>query len=123
MIRRPPRSTLFPYTTLFRSHRQIALERRRRDQALSDQRVQQRAPRLRRIERGGIDGAPEHLADLVVLALQLFGELALRDLHAVDRGHGVARAAKARVGLDAPGGEGERDQPEEDLDYALVFGD
>src|SRR2546429_4722886 len=24
MIRRPPRSTLFPYTTLFRSHRQAA---------------------------------------------------------------------------------------------------
>src|SRR3712207_7250127 len=24
MIRRPPRSTLFPYTTLFRSHAQIA---------------------------------------------------------------------------------------------------
>src|SRR5690348_17562880 len=23
MIRRPPRSTLFPYTTLFRSHRQV----------------------------------------------------------------------------------------------------
>src|SRR2546430_11848487 len=26
MIRRPPRSTLFPYTTLFRSHRVGALE-------------------------------------------------------------------------------------------------
>src|SRR5205809_5791496 len=24
MIRRPPRSTLFPYTTLFRSHRKLA---------------------------------------------------------------------------------------------------
>src|SRR3712207_7781269 len=28
MIRRPPRSTLFPYTTLFRSHRRRADERR-----------------------------------------------------------------------------------------------
>src|SRR5260221_2901391 len=28
MIRRPPRSTLFPYTTLFRSRRDIGLERR-----------------------------------------------------------------------------------------------
>src|SRR2546421_7682446 len=28
MIRRPPRSTLFPYTTLFRSHRGRAAERR-----------------------------------------------------------------------------------------------
>src|SRR5438034_8773476 len=32
MIRRPPRSTLFPYTTLFRSHvaRAVAIERDRR---------------------------------------------------------------------------------------------
>src|SRR3712207_8779192 len=28
MIRRPPRSTLFPYTTLFRSHRAFEDERR-----------------------------------------------------------------------------------------------
>src|SRR2546430_12028798 len=28
MIRRPPRSTLFPYTTLFRSRRAVAGERR-----------------------------------------------------------------------------------------------
>src|SRR3989441_1922953 len=27
MIRRPPRSTLFPYTTLFRSHRNARLKR------------------------------------------------------------------------------------------------
>src|SRR2546430_5603873 len=37
MIRRPPRSTLFPYTTLFRSHRACALHRggesRRREPA------------------------------------------------------------------------------------------
>src|SRR3712207_9172842 len=30
MIRRPPRSTLFPYTTLFRSHRVRAEQRRLR---------------------------------------------------------------------------------------------
>src|SRR5258707_9694478 len=30
MIRRPPRSTLFPYTTLFRSHAGVAPDRRRR---------------------------------------------------------------------------------------------
>src|SRR3712207_7709056 len=29
MIRRPPRSTLFPYTTLFRSHADMAAARRR----------------------------------------------------------------------------------------------
>src|SRR2546430_17651490 len=31
MIRRPPRSTLFPYTTLFRSRQHGAVRRRRRE--------------------------------------------------------------------------------------------
>src|SRR3712207_7850433 len=31
MIRRPPRSTLFPYTTLFRSHQRHGGRKRRRD--------------------------------------------------------------------------------------------
>src|SRR2546422_5265382 len=31
MIRRPPRSTLFPYTTLFRSVRRVRRDRARRD--------------------------------------------------------------------------------------------
>src|SRR3712207_8554926 len=31
MIRRPPRSTLFPYTTLFRSRREARVQRRRDD--------------------------------------------------------------------------------------------
>src|SRR2546430_6598312 len=31
MIRRPPRSTLFPYTTLFRSRVQLAVKRRGED--------------------------------------------------------------------------------------------
>src|SRR2546422_8824995 len=31
MIRRPPRSTLFPYTTLFRSHSQVAFTAELRD--------------------------------------------------------------------------------------------
>src|SRR2546427_1499522 len=47
MIRRPPRSTLFPYTTLFRSRR---LERRR-DQACDHAR-----PRQRRQEALAADG-------------------------------------------------------------------
>src|SRR2546422_1652008 len=33
MIRRPPRSTLFPYTTLFRSHGRPVRPRARRDRA------------------------------------------------------------------------------------------
>src|SRR3989449_5593977 len=39
MIRRPPRSTLFPYTTLFRSHH--ALEERRRGAVRRDRRIGQ----------------------------------------------------------------------------------
>src|SRR2546429_7291042 len=34
MIRRPPRSTLFPYTTLFRSGGELPARRRRRQRAL-----------------------------------------------------------------------------------------
>src|SRR3712207_8647690 len=34
MIRRPPRSTLFPYTTLFRSVRALALHPRRSERGL-----------------------------------------------------------------------------------------
>src|SRR2546422_4872498 len=43
MIRRPPRSTLFPYTTLFRSHHGLAGPGSRNDQpslALADRRDQ-----------------------------------------------------------------------------------
>src|SRR2546422_1844523 len=43
MIRRPPRSTLFPYTTLFRSHR-----------CRGDRRIRSRAPAADRTRRGGI---------------------------------------------------------------------
>src|SRR2546430_11817769 len=55
MIRRPPRSTLFPYTTLFRSVEVIRLERRlgRRDALDRPERLrplegEQRAPPLER---------------------------------------------------------------------------
>src|SRR2546427_9585562 len=48
MIRRPPRSTLFPYTTLFRSHRQGTRRRRlRRD--LSDGQHQRGGGKARRL--------------------------------------------------------------------------
>src|SRR5690242_20856279 len=51
MLRRPPRSTLFPYTTLFRSHSCSALlfrEQRRYD----GERPDQLGARLRREQRG-----------------------------------------------------------------------
>src|SRR3712207_8635934 len=43
MIRRPPRSTLFPYTTLFRSDGDGLLEPRRVDRVGRDQRGGQRS--------------------------------------------------------------------------------
>src|SRR3989442_10030405 len=53
MIRRPPRSTLFPYTTLFRSHR--------RDAASA---IKDRAPRRPRCaESVDLDHVGERLAD------------------------------------------------------------
>src|SRR2546430_9175749 len=48
MIRRPPRSTLFPYTTLFRSHVRLR-ERIERNAESSGARPQQAPRRLRRL--------------------------------------------------------------------------
>src|SRR5258707_6164108 len=48
MIRRPPRSTLFPYTTLFRSqHRRHRRRSQRRHRRRGDQVFRRRLPRLR----------------------------------------------------------------------------
>src|SRR2546426_5235674 len=59
MIRRPPRSTLFPYTTLFRS----ALHRRHR-RALQQSRAGGRPPRVRREpEQGGVGVVEPDAAD------------------------------------------------------------
>src|SRR2546429_1411239 len=52
MIRRPPRSTLFPYTTLFRSGRAVRLVDR-----------QQSAGRVV-VERGGEERSEEHTSEL-----------------------------------------------------------
>src|SRR2546427_8080881 len=73
MIRRPPRSTLFPYTTLFRSRLERALRRappRQRDRDL--QRLRGVAPRRRptrglRLERRDgerVRRSEEHTAEL-----------------------------------------------------------
>src|SRR2546426_5462117 len=68
MIRRPPRSTLFPYTTLFRSH-VIRLLGQREPQAVTV--VQRTAPRVEHDPLG-----PLRLGDRGVLAT--FNELHLR---------------------------------------------
>src|SRR3989442_9377213 len=80
MIRRPPRSTLFPYTTLFRSHgaREVdgdreavtrveaGLARDRRvdaDHLAAD--VDERPARVARVDGGvGLDRSEEHTSEL-----------------------------------------------------------
>src|SRR5689334_24514842 len=54
MIPRPPRSTLFPYTTLFRSHGRpvAACDRARELEAVVDRSAHERHERLRRRARG-----------------------------------------------------------------------
>src|SRR2546429_9069349 len=52
MIRRPPRSTLFPYTTLFRSHSELA--------AMMRQMIEHGAT-VHSVLRAGVDGATGHL--------------------------------------------------------------
>src|SRR2546421_6175370 len=63
MIRRPPRSTLFPYTTLFRS----LLERRGLRRSPSARRARQREPELAAAlaERGAVEPEQPRRAQLV----------------------------------------------------------
>src|SRR2546425_8851757 len=62
MIRRPPRSTLFPYTTLFRSH-EDEHQGRRLAQVLGQ--MARRGPHAR---RGGELRSEEHTSELQSLA-------------------------------------------------------
>src|SRR2546422_7336697 len=59
MIRRPPRSTLFPYTTLFRSAR---MSRRRRKLDRSTPGGGARSSRVR--EATGVERSEEHTSEL-----------------------------------------------------------
>src|SRR3712207_8074048 len=65
MIRRPPRSTLFPYTTLFRSHDAHRAQQRHPDEQRED-RPEHRPVDLAGLERGQHDVVgrpPEHPGD------------------------------------------------------------
>src|SRR5260221_14471264 len=73
MIRRPPRSTLFPYTTLFRSasswpHRRESRAPRQRSAARGSV-VAGVAEALQALERLGVLGLLGRIADLVAQAL------------------------------------------------------
>src|SRR2546422_3024017 len=69
MIRRPPRSTLFPYTTLFRSPRveaQLPAQLRRRRLVALRQLVQdaRRGERERAVQEPFVERSEEHTSEL-----------------------------------------------------------
>src|SRR2546422_9159407 len=70
MIRRPPRSTLFPYTTLFRSPRHTPVRAAVYIRVSSDDQTKGYGPQYQREEtlkvavgRDGCDVRPEHIID------------------------------------------------------------
>src|SRR2546422_8941190 len=70
MIRRPPRSTLFPYTTLFRSlarRAQLALrfDRRQRREAGARRRMRAEVNFPRRLQRLDVGGVEQRLLELL----------------------------------------------------------
>src|SRR2546430_17026511 len=104
MIRRPPRSTLFPYTTLFRSHHRAGRVPRGGRRG---------ADRRRRASRRGGAGALERRADGPVGARVTLGALNLANiaqLVEVLRGAPPAGGLRGRPGLlraSAPGPVGQ----------------
>src|SRR5258705_4486240 len=68
MIRRPPRSTLFPYTTLFRSHARVASDQHHlaRDEAAAEHPVElvHTARHPRRVARAHVGRSEEHTSEL-----------------------------------------------------------
>src|SRR2546429_2602542 len=72
MIRRPPRSTLFPYTTLFRSHltftpssAPIATGARPRVAILREQGVNGQVEMAAAFDRAGFEALDVHMTDLL----------------------------------------------------------
>src|SRR5256885_9601551 len=68
MIRRPPRSTLFPYTTLFRSLRELRLLAV--EEAVRGARVDRRVVRDARLAAGGLELVDRALRDALVGAAE-----------------------------------------------------
>src|SRR2546430_15280321 len=108
MIRRPPRSTLFPYTTLFRSRVSCALERGDPDQGVgrragsSSARLRVAGQALVRVEAGP---EPVALASRYRLDVEELGQPLLEERGLV-RGKPVQRSGGARRAAAHPGGHG-----------------
>ena len=103
------------------AHDEVALGGLHGHDALRDHLVEHRAAHLGIVERRGIDAVAEHAPDLVLLRAQLVVVFAPRDVGAVHARYRVAAAGEAGIGLDPPGGERDRDQPEDDLHHAPVL--
>ena len=107
----------------FLGQRKVRLAHLVRDQALRDQRFEDRLAHFGRVEGRGIGAGAEHLAQAVELAARFVRQFAHRDGRAVDAG-GLPRVARgARIRIDAEERERQDQQPEEDLQEALVLGD
>src|SRR2546422_1467638 len=87
MIRRPPRSTLFPYTTLFRSRVEVRGERR---EALAQRRLLQPARELDDPGKPGVR-SEEHTSELQS-RLHLVCRLLLEKKKKERRHHSIHRA-------------------------------
>src|SRR5256886_15064580 len=99
MIRRPPRSTLFPYTTLFKSSRDQRHEREAREateRLLAEQRSRELTARRAAVRARQIAGA------CTVLAIAALGAAGVA-YFSRQRGHPAERRAQ---GTRAPAGQG-----------------
>src|SRR3712207_8536199 len=76
MIRRPPKSTLFPYTTRFRSRHVREVLAGERERLLVRRRQQVAAPRERAVHAGAA-----HLLERDVLADHLLGHARRAEVH------------------------------------------
>src|SRR3989454_10425261 len=109
MIRRPPRSTLFPYTTLFRSQRETGLEQQLLGERIAHLDLGPTSLALEREllggERGAVDAVAararahdqQYVADAVGSRLDQVPLLEEADAHRVHQG--VAPVARAEVDL------------------------
>src|SRR5438105_7104972 len=64
MIRRPPRSTLFPYTTLFRSRLRTEVEVLQIEHEADKEDLFESMRALRKLRRDGPDRSEEHTSEL-----------------------------------------------------------
>src|SRR5256885_6731996 len=94
MIRRPPRSTLFPYTTLFRS-RSLSSPDRRRARRRKDYRLGRVKPLLRRDRKSTRLNSSHLVISYAVFCLKKKKNRA-RQLTCVQHTHSIARNRRQR---------------------------